>query len=436
MLNATGTVLKILPAGLQKINLKISQFEGTEKIAELNSYPIEWHPNSDNIKDVLIERGRKWVDLIGTHHKFYDGTAHNRTTEDYVKTTHNRTTEDYVKTTLNGRIMIDRNTFTRSRPNYNLPSACKTLAGEPLKCPMEREQLQNIHFLLASPIVYGFSLMEKTWLEFNVNHVKSIEWTEEPFENLVLEHDYKVLVRSLVEAHAQKKTFDDFVRGKGLGLVFNLFGPPGVGKSLTAEAISEYLKKPLYIISAGDLGTVASTLDRELTKVFELSVIWNAVVLIDEADVFLEKRGFSDLERNAMVAVFLRQLEYFRGILFLTTNRVKMFDEAFQSRIHLSLRYDDLGEKAKKHIWTAFLKKAALACPSGVQDLSVGELNHLSAKMINGRQIKNVVKLATSLASHENEALGFRHLMHVMDLTERFESVDAPDLKLPLHTGK
>lgn len=114
--------------------------------------------------------------------------------------------------------------------------------------------------------------------------------------------------------------------------------------------------------------------------------------------------------------MFSCRCRYFRGILFLTTNRVKTFDEAFQSRIHLSLRYDDFGEEAKKHIWTAFLKKAALASPSGVQDLSMGELKQLSAKRVNGRQIKNVVKLATSLASYESEALGFRHLTRVMDL--------------------
>ncbi|KAJ7099777.1 hypothetical protein C8R44DRAFT_642185 [Mycena epipterygia] len=62
----------------------------------------------------------------------------------------------------------------------------------------------------------------------------------------------------------------------------------------------------------------------------------DAAVLIDEADVFLEERGTASIERNAMVAVFLRQLEYFQRVLFLTTNRVKQFNPAFQSRIHLS----------------------------------------------------------------------------------------------------
>jgi hypothetical protein len=69
------------------------------------------------------------------------------------------------------------------------------------------------------------------------------------------------------------------------------------------------LRKPLYIVGAGELGTDPSTLDTALTKIFSLIPAWNAVVLIDEADVFLEERSVANVERNAMVAVFLRQLE-------------------------------------------------------------------------------------------------------------------------------
>ena len=63
------------------------------------------------------------------------------------------------------------------------------------------------------------------------------------------------------------------------------------------------------MVGAGDLGTHASALEQALVEIFDLASAWKAVVLIDEADVFLEKRDTHDLERNAMVAVFLRQLE-------------------------------------------------------------------------------------------------------------------------------
>lgn len=69
------------------------------------------------------------------------------------------------------------------------------------------------------------------------------------------------------------------------------------------------LHKPLYVVSAGELGTDPSTLDKALAKIFALVPIWGAVVLIDEADVYLEERSAADVGRNAMVAVFLRQIE-------------------------------------------------------------------------------------------------------------------------------
>jgi hypothetical protein len=63
-----------------------------------------------------------------------------------------------------------------------------------------------------------------------------------------------------------------------------------------------------------------------------------ADVTSDEADVFLEARGRgeNDLRRNAMVSVLLRVLEYYDGILILTTNRMRSFDIAVQSRIRKS----------------------------------------------------------------------------------------------------
>jgi hypothetical protein len=69
------------------------------------------------------------------------------------------------------------------------------------------------------------------------------------------------------------------------------------------------LHRPLYMIGCGELGTTPHELDQSLSKIFKLAPIWNAVLLIDEADVFLEKRADQNIMRNAMVAVFLRNIE-------------------------------------------------------------------------------------------------------------------------------
>ena len=81
-----------------------------------------------------------------------------------------------------------------------------------------------------------------------------------------------------------------------------LNGPPGVGKTLTAEAVAETMKVPLYSVSAGDLGIDPGRVERRLLEVFRVANAWKAVVLLDEADIFLEKRRMEDLQRNELVS--------------------------------------------------------------------------------------------------------------------------------------
>lgn len=124
-------------------------------------------------------------------------------------------------------------------------------------------------YLIASPVVLGFAFAEKLWLEFTVSGVKDIVWNEGAYESLVLEGNTKAIVKALVESHKYHpaESIDDVIQGKGKGLVAVLHGPPGTGKTLTAEGISELLKCPLYMVSAGELGTDPRTLEAELQKV-------------------------------------------------------------------------------------------------------------------------------------------------------------------------
>ena len=56
----------------------------------------------------------------------------------------------------------------------------------------------------------------------------------------------------------------------------------------------------------------------KLKEVFEYAVLWKAILLLDEADIFLQERNVNDLKRNALVTIFLRELEYFDGIIFVS----------------------------------------------------------------------------------------------------------------------
>ena len=243
--------------------------------------------------------------------------------------------------------------------------------------------------LVASSVVLGFAFGEKMWLEFTVSGIKDIDWNEGAFDSLVLPENQKSIVKALVESHTfhAAQNIDDVIQGKGRGLVAVLHGPPGTGKTLTAEGIAELLKCPLYMVSAGELGTDPRTLEAELNKILDIAHSWGAVLLLDEADVFLEKRTIQDIHRNALVSIFLRLLEYFQGILFLTTNRVETFDDAFQSRIHIALRYGELTTKAKKTVWKMFLDR--VQAMEGVETAVFSEADYdtLARNNLNGRQV-------------------------------------------------
>ncbi|GAA6051884.1 hypothetical protein NBRC10513_002547 [Rhodotorula toruloides] len=135
-------------------------------------------------------------------------------------------------------------------------------------------------------------------------------------------------------------------------------GAPGTGKMLTAEAVAEHLRRPLYVVSAGELGTTTQTLENQLKNVLELAVAWNAVLLIDEADIFLTKHDIAHF-------------------LILTTNHIENFDEAFLSRFAVVLRFDELDEPSRWILWERFLLKAT---SSSSTSLSAFDLSHLTSE--------------------------------------------------------
>ncbi|KAJ5081297.1 hypothetical protein NUU61_009561 [Penicillium alfredii] len=277
--------------------------------------------------------------------------------------------------------------------------------------------------LVASPVVLGFAFSEKLWLEFTISGISDIEWNADAFDSLVLPNNQKAIVKALVESHTfhAAENIDDVIQGKGKGLVAVLHGPPGTGKTLTAEGIAELLRRPLYMVSAGELGTDSRTLEAELNKILDIAHAWGAVLLLDEADIFLEKRTIHDIHRNALVSIFLRLLEYHQGILFLTTNRVETFDDAFQSRIHVALRYGDLNAKAKRSIWKMFLERVRAI--DGVRTAAFSEEDYdmLSRHILNGRQIKNSVRTAQALAVNEKSPLSMSHIKRVLEVAETFD---------------
>lgn len=128
-----------------------------------------------------------------------------------------------------------------------------------------------------------------------------------------------------------------------------------------------------------------------------------------------------DLNRNALVSVFLRELEYHNGILILTSNRVGTFDEAFKSRIQLALHYENLGPSQRKKIWRNLLNrlKALDALAIDFDDI-IDQIDDLSQFEMNGREIRNAITTARQLAQFKEKTLCYAHLKHVIRVSGKF----------------
>ncbi|KAL8692933.1 MAG: hypothetical protein Q9218_002135 [Villophora microphyllina] len=407
--------------GLAHQSIYIYPFGGTCAITELEAYPLQYHDSLAQVKQELIKNGELFESLSGYQYKHYKGVAVAKGMWGQVKyNVDSRIIIDtYAWNRFNPNAEVSLRTLTDCRPSRPWPDYDDQEPTDP-KGEGEKEQeedaLTSDQLLLCNTTVKGYSLKNKKWMTFAVDRVCDIKWNDTAFERLVLPEDHKELILALIESQiANKETFDDVIQGKGKGMIMLLSGPPGVGKTLTAESVAENIHAPLYMMSAGDLGLTSSEVESSLQNVLEMCTKWNAVLLIDEADVFLEARSAHDLERNKLVSIFLRMLEYYEGILFLTTNRVDNIDAAFQSRIHISMEYNELSVSSRHHVWCNFLSAGG----TKTHGFSNTELDKLADYQMNGREIKNVLKTAQLLAGRKKEALAVSHVESVLAIEKR-----------------
>ncbi|KAI8953162.1 P-loop containing nucleoside triphosphate hydrolase protein [Xylaria longipes] len=284
------------------------------------------------------------------------------------------------------------------------------------------------------PRVLGYALKQKTWVQLLVRYLdRSNEVDDSTFKNeLQLDSDAKDLILKSVQAHARSgnrsQGLDDFAPEKGRGLVIMLYGQPGVGKTLTAESVAQMTSKPLLSVGVSDIGIEGDKVELNLQKIFALAGLWEAVLLFDEADVFLESRGEgdNDLQRNAMVSVLLRVLEYYDGILIiLTTNRMRSLDIAVQSRIpnrHRPSRQVYVSPDQKTNIYISFLHQLSnKGLVDNLRDLEMWAKKDGKRYDFKGRQIRNVLSTALGIAQAEGRKLDREDLISVARQTDDFK---------------
>lgn len=287
--------------------IQINEYQGAKKINSLEIYPLGYHTNAQHVRDTQYRHGQTYIGLLQPSCKEYRGFASRLVQEGNI-----REMKRFLST---GKVIIDAAGFRETNPetgglNYRLSSP-----------PVDLAKLSEADKLTFSSTALGFSFEGKEWGHFALSSLSDVQWNQEAFGKVIIPESRREIIQALVQSHlGNESPFDDIVKGKGKGLIGLLSGGPGVGKSLTAEAVSEFCKKPLLTITSSDLNRIptrsslAATgstepLECNLRQFLDYAKRWKCVLLIDEADVYLQKRRIHDLDVNSLVSAFLRQLE-------------------------------------------------------------------------------------------------------------------------------
>ncbi|KAL2284101.1 hypothetical protein FJTKL_09096 [Diaporthe vaccinii] len=278
-------------------------------ILDLGLYPMEFA--SEGEIEALRKRGRMFWKCR---------------TRNYVSL--HTESEDDMQNSMSARFMVDIATHKQMHPNDKSDRVRPRPEEDELEAKymsQDDPDLGDDFFMCLPTSIPGFIMLKKEWVNLDVHYIRDVVWNTEAFEFLVIERETKLLVQAVVTNRVRASENTDLITGKGNGLFILLHGGPGTGKTLTAESVAEIAQRPLYRVTCGDIGTKAEEVENYLEFVLLLGKKWGCVVLLDEADVFLEQRSVSNLERNALVTVFLRVLEYYDGITRLSPFTYRAF---------------------------------------------------------------------------------------------------------------
>lgn len=255
--------------------------------------------------------------------------------------------------------------------------------------PSEKEKM-IVRKLPTHPVVRVFNLRTHSFVTIHVADLTEYPYDKTMGSKLVLPEDHKQLIDALTDSAITR--YGDIISGKATGVIILCSGTPGTGKTLTAEVYSEIAERPLYSVQCSQLGTDVEELEKKLSVVLKRAVRWNAILLIDEADVYIHERG-SDMKQNAVVGVFLMALEYYQGILFMTTNRGGFVDDAIISRMTAHIKYEVPAGESRNRIWHILAKQYDVEMSEEMVKKAVQQFPKVS-----GRTIRQMLKLAKFMA--------------------------------------
>ena len=238
-----------------------------------------------------------------------------------------------------------------------------------------------------------FELVDK---KMDLKNIILPNQTQERLNLLIQQLDLRVI--NLLKQWGIK----DNNRGIDAKIIF--YGHSGTGKTITAYALGNALKKPILSLDCSKiLSMYVGESEKNVRKIFDSfnnitrDLKKDAILLLDEADQFLGQRSTSgssvDKMYNQMQNIFLEQIEKFDGILIATTNLIDNIDAAFSRRFNYKIEFLKPDFMERVRIWNKLLPKK----PQGKGNLSAiyergFDVKNLAKYALTGGQIKIVIK--------------------------------------------
>ncbi|GAB1317901.1 ATPase AAA-type core domain-containing protein [Madurella fahalii] len=420
-----------------------SPYPSEQPIENLEVIPA-WHirRHADWLPRKLVDRGNKyWGHRGKPFYREYRGDAWPTTLENNVS----RVMVDHVTSSKHDRggaladvsypqclaclgEALQLGPFSEG-PYYHDPDVCIRTRGMDWVNPSNEGEISPL--LYCPSMTWAFSFPHRTWAMVRVDDLTDVRCQSEDWDRLQMGEDSKdkldeivssflgMKKRSATASAGEESVTCPYPFKKGRGFNVHLHGNPGTGKSYTAECLSGKYGIPLYQISCGILGTEPTALDKELQVAILRAANWGAILMLDDADVYLQERDPNQLERNALVSTFLYHLDRSEALVFLATTYRARPDKACLSFTHFALHFPDLTFAQQQNIWCHLLSQMSL----DIGDRAILEefiryrLGKLDAnetpsqekgnqkrpwhQNMNGRQIQNCLRAAMAIAKRE-----------------------------------
>jgi hypothetical protein len=308
------------------------------------------------------------------------------------------------------RFMIDTLTYHRLHSEVPLENSTRRSDGSDAGAETSWDMPNERFLLLLPPTIYGYDMYQHEWTELLVSKIADVVWNRYAFEQVALPWEGRDMLANMARIGIEDDAKPYRNHPEQNEQILLLHGGPGTGKSFAAEAIAEATKRPLYRISCTTIISAPREAEHSLKAIADLCNTWNCVAVMEDVHVCFKDRASSDRDRDTIVLILNRSLEFFHNTLILTTQSVCRIGQPVWYRCCLRVDFQELTDEGRTTIWSNIIGGRGMSSPPSYFKIEKYELRELAYEQLNAWEITYVVKSAVQLARVDSKHVDMHYL--------------------------